>query len=226
MQTAQQAQQQPCPTSSRANDTPTALDNEALIKRLMAHFTVRYPGTFSQSINTPYLQQMFVSDWGAGLARFDWQRFVIALERCENRANDQYCPSLGVFISFCEMDYSELRMPEPEVAYEQACRGHYSHDAVWFAAKKVGASRLRRLAESTTRPDFMKKYELARNKLRADELLPNRPPPRETIAPIKKTVSEKAEDREVAAAALASLRAQFGVAPQQPSEHAEVRLGA
>lgn len=221
MQAAQQAPPRQCPTSSKTEAKSAPLENEALIKRLMAHFTVRYPGTFSQSINTPYLQQTFVSDWGAGLARFDWQRFAVALERCAKRPNDQYCPSLGTFISFCEMDYSELRMPEPEVAYEAACSGKFPHDAVWFAAKKVGTNRLRRLAESTTRPDFMKAYELARNKLRQDEVLPTRPAPRGTIAPIKKTAPQQHQDREIARAALDELKGQFGISPKPEQETSE-----
>lgn len=218
MQAAQQAPPRQCQTSSKAEGKPAPLENEAMIKRLMAHFTVRYPGTFSQSINTPYLQQTFLSDWGAGLARFDWQRLAIALDRCAKRPNDQYCPSLGVFISLCEMDYTELRMPEPQEAYEAACSGKYPHDAVWFAAKKVGTNRLRRLAESTTRPEFMKKYELARDKLRAEEVLPTRPAPRGTIAPIKKTEPQKAQDRKVASEALANLKDQFGIRKKPAGE--------
>lgn len=209
MSTAQRAPQQACQPSS--NKTNGRIGNEDLIKRLMAHFTVRYPGTFAQSVNTPHLQALFLQDWSAGLSNFGWERISIALKRCAKRANDQFCPSLGTFIALCEPDYGELRMPEPEDAYAAACRGKFDHDAVWFAAKKVGADRLRKLAETTTRPEFMKAYAMALEKLRGNEILPNRPAPVTQIEKQPRTPEQIEQDRIAGANALRDMRQKLGV---------------
>ena len=71
----------------------------------------------------------------------------------------QFAPPPAQFVNWCLPTAEELGLPDPQTAYEDASGGHWSHPAIFEAAKRVGTGFMRTGRSEKTRPAFLKAYE-------------------------------------------------------------------
>lgn len=120
--------------------------------------------------------------------------------RRARREADRFWPCPSEFIRWCEPDFSELGLPTPEMAYQEAChkasptakRHKWSHPAVYVAASAAGLYELSTLPACDSKPMFLRAYEIAvRRVITGEDLnaeipkfLPGRPKPRPVSAEV------------------------------------------
>lgn len=70
----------------------------------------------------------------------------------------EWPPSPAEFAALCHPTPADLGLPDTDTAYRHACVSHWSHPAVYEAAKRIGTFEIRSWPESKSRPLFERAY--------------------------------------------------------------------
>lgn len=115
----------------------------------------------------------------SSLTRLEQIRF--GLEQCR-KAETDFIPSVGKFISWCQPSAEILGLPSVGAAYREACRNahpaakpNWSHPAVYHAACQAGLYELANLPERDSRQIFERAYSVTVRAVLAGEALPDIP---------------------------------------------------
>lgn len=117
-------------------------------------------------------------------------RLKKGLAKCR-LSTSPFIPSIGEFISWCNVTPDDVGAPDVETAYRQACKNSqfyetekvWSHEAVRYAFNHVGSYNLSNKTRQQTYPAFVDAYQDACELFSKGMLKASLPPPGEEIRP-------------------------------------------
>ena len=129
-----------------------------------------YPLKFRRAFPTEEDQVRAKRVWKSALKEYPPRRIVKAGQKALDTS--KFFPDLGDIRELCKLSYDEMGLKEPLQAYYEACHAptqgrdyHWSHIAVYLAAKQTGWLTLRSEEQRIAYPLFERNYEIICNRV-------------------------------------------------------------
>ena len=145
------------------------------VDRIFAEFELVYHNQYCKAF--PDAEKLIYAKklWFSYLLDYSPERIVQAGRRVIK--DSEFLPTIKTLIKFCEIDPSELGLPDAHAAYVEACQASsprseyaWSHPAVYFAGQESDWFFLASTQESKAFPVFKTNYEkLCQRVLKGEE---------------------------------------------------------
>lgn len=129
-----------------------------------------YPLKFKRAFSTEEDVVRAKRVWKSALQEFHPRRIVLAAQKALDTS--KFFPDLSDIRDLCKLRYDEMGLKEPLQAYYEACyapvqtrKYHWSHIAVYLAAKQTGWLTLRSQEQRMAFPIFERNYEIICNRV-------------------------------------------------------------
>lgn len=138
------------------------------VNRVFATLKTSYPAWYEKHYGAAEAERLAKRVWVTGIRGLTDQQVDRGLQRMV--LDSEYPPTLHVFIAMCRHIEG---LPSPIVAWMEALRGQYSHEAVEAAARLTGVFDLRqsRPSDRSLQQQFERNYDIVRRRLQNGEPL-------------------------------------------------------
>lgn len=143
---------------------------EQAINSLFTLLEDAYPLKFKRAYPTDEDQIRAKRVWRSSLKEFSPRRIWMAGKKALDTS--RFFPDLSEIRKLCKLCYNELGLKEPLQAYYEACNApdqsrdyHWSHLAVYLAARETGWLTLRSETQRVAFPLFERNYEIICNRV-------------------------------------------------------------
>lgn len=138
------------------------------VNRVFATLKTSYPAWYEKHYGAAEAERLAKRVWITGVRTLTDEQVNRGLQRMV--LDSEYPPTLHVFIAMCRHIEG---LPDPIVAWMEALRGQYSHEAVEVAARLTGVFDLRqsRPSDRSLQQQFERHYDIVRRRLQHGEPL-------------------------------------------------------
>ncbi len=152
------------------------MQTKTLVNMIFARFMAIYGHKFKSCFETQDEIRIAKREWALSLGDYSEPELVAAIDYCKEHS--AWMPTISEFLKVLRNLTGDYGLPPAKAAYEEAAlhaehasTHHWTHPAIYHAAKATGWFRIRSEDQVDVFPDFRYNYEVICRRVRAGESL-------------------------------------------------------